>query len=304
MIVQGLRVAALFLGYGAVGMGGDYAVEALGRALAEDDVHVRVDRVVDASVEVDRRVRWDDDDCRYEATRTVALDVGAARALLVRAGSGELEVEGRAGLARVEAVARACASDEEDLASLLLTLGREGSDLVLEAHYPDRSGRRSWEGNRYARLDLVVQMPLGMDVDVSDSSGGMIVSGTGALDIDDSSGSISVRDAAGPVTIDDSSGEVEVEGVQGDLEISDGSGEIDVSGVEGSVRIRDGSGSVELEDVGRDVVILGDGSGSISVRDVGGDFQVRADGSGSIRYSGVAGTVDVPRDKRRDRRGG
>lgn len=302
MIVQGVRLAGLFVAYGAVGMGGDLAVQALVDAMGSHPASGGVEIHVDAHAPHDGA--WQGAECRFEDTRTVAMDVDGTLALLVLAGSGELEVEGQAGLDRVEAVARACASHEEDLAELRLTLEREGSEVVLSAHYPDDSHRRSWDGNHYARLDLRVRMPLGMAASLKDSSGEMVVSGTGALDIDDSSGSISVRDARGPVTIDDSSGEVEVRGVKGDLEIRDGSGEIFLSGIEGSVAVRDGSGEVEVEEVTGDVVILGDGSGSISVRDVGGDFRVRADGSGGIRYSGVAGVVDIPRDKRRDRRGG
>lgn len=272
MMMQGLKVAALFTGYAAVGAGGDLAARG-------------------------------GDECRYEAERRVGLDAAGVTALLVDAGSGELEVEGTAGSDRVEAVARACASEEDDLASLQLTLERRGSELVLSAHYPDDRGRR-WERGGYARLDLVVRVPRGMALDVEDSSGGMRISGVGALDIDDSSGSIVVEDVDGPVRIDDSSGEVEVRGVRGDVEVEDGSGEIVLVRVEGSVRVDDGSGSIEVEEVGRDVVVVDDGSGSIRVRGVGGDFRVESDGSGSIRFSEVAGTVEIPRDKRKGRRGG
>ena len=301
-MMQGLKVLALFLGYGTVGMGGDYAAEAwAGRPSHDVMARVMPDVQADVEVDVDRDGRWSQSgECRYEARRSVTLDASSARALAVRAGSGDLEVTGVAGTDRVEAVARACASDEEALEELTLTLDREGERLVLEAHYPDRSG---WNrrGDQYARLDLVVEFPRGLAVDVDDSSGGMTVRGTGDLRIDDSSGSILVEDVAGSLTIDDSSGEVDVVGVEGDVSVDDGSGEIRISGVGGTVELRDGSGSVEVDDVKRDVVVLNDGSGSISVRGVGGDFRVRSDGSGGIRHSDVAGVVDIPQKKRRGR---
>jgi len=277
-MIHGMKLTALFVGYGLVGMGGEYAVAVRDHISGSGS-------------------------CDFTVERRVALSASAVRWLRLKAGSGELTVEGREGLERVEAVGVACASDEAYLADLQLTLDRDGDDLVLSAHYPDRSGKNGWRGNDYARIDLTVQVPLDMAVDVEDSSGSMEVRGTGALRIADSSGDIVVERAAGGVTIDDSSGGITLRGVRGDVEIEDGSGDINLSDVTGSVKLRDGSGSVEVEQVTRDVVVERDGSGSISVRDVGGDFTVHADGSGSIRHSGVQGAVDVPAKKGDRRRG-
>jgi len=305
-MMRGMKLAALFMGYGLVGYGGDYAVGLLAQEPARHGdvrVDVRVDvPEVDVHVDVDR-VFGHSGSCDFEVERRVAVSASAAQLLRLRAGSGELSVQGRQGLGQVQAVGRACASDESYLEDLQLTLDRSGDDIVLSAHYPDRSDRRNWHGNDYARIDLAVEIPMDMAVDLEDSSGSMEISGTGALSIDDSSGDIRVADAAGSVTIDDSSGGIYVEGVRGDVAIDDGSGEVNVSDVTGSVRLRDGSGSLDVDQVTRDVVVDRDGSGSISVRDVGGDFRVRADGSGGIRYSGVAGAVDIP-VKKRSRRGG
>lgn len=302
-MIRVVNVAALFLGFGLVGFGGDYAVGLLAHEPSGNravNVDVRVD-VPEVDVNVD--VAWGHaQSCDFQVERRVAVSASAAQLLRLQAGSGELTVEGKAGLDRVQAVGRACASEEAYLDDLQLTLDREGDALVLSAHYPDSDDRR-WRRNDYARIDMVVEIPMDMAVDLDDSSGSMEISGTGALTIDDSSGDIRVANATGPVTIDDSSGGIEVRGVRGDVEIDDGSGEVSLMDVTGSVRLRDGSGSLDVEGVTRDVVVDRDGSGSISVRDVGGDFQVRADGSGGIRYSGVSGTVDVPA-KKRSRRGG
>lgn len=301
-MMRGVKIAALFMGYGLVGFGGDYAVGLLAQGPTRHR-EVRVDvPEVDVHVDVDHAFGHMGS-CDFQVERRVAVSASAAQLLRLRAGSGELSVEGREGLDQVQAVGRACASDEAYLEDLQLTLDRNGDALVLSAHYPDRSGRSNWRGNDYARIDLAVEIPMNMAVDVEDSSGSMEIRGTGSLNIDDSSGDIRVVDAAGPVTIDDSSGGISVSGVQGDVEIDDGSGEVTLSGVTGSVRLRDGSGSLDVDQVRGSVVVDRDGSGSISVRDVGGDFRVRADGSGGIRYSGVAGVVDVPANKR-SRRGG
>jgi len=300
--MRGLKVAALFLGYGLVGFGGDYAVGLLAQDHAPAHrINVRVKepvvdvRVAEPVVRVDVQVKGSGS-CRYEVERNVELDASASQRLRLDAGSGELKVVGVDGLKQVRAVGHACASDEDYLKDMQVTLEDHGGRLALETHYPHRGGM-GWRGEDYARIDLTVEVPKGMSVDLSDSSGDLEVSGTGALNIDDSSGSIVVKDVVGPVSIDDSSGEIDVSRVDGDLNVEDGSGGIDIRDVQGSVRLDDGSGGINVAGVGRDVLVADDGSGSIEVRDVKGDFTVRDDGSGGIRYSGVQGTVSIPRDK-------
>lgn len=306
-MMPAMRVAALFMGYGTLGLSGDYAVGLLGNDHNDHNDHaVHVEHVVDVEaileqvhVAVDVQVRHSDA-CEYVVDREVSISATAGQLLRLSAGSGELRVEGREGLSEVRAVGTACASDESFLDDLTLTIEQVGGEIVLSAHYPES---RNWTGNRTAKIDLVVEMPLGMSADIDDSSGSMEIMGSGALKIDDSSGSILVRDANGSVDIDDSSGEVDVFDVAGDVSIDDGSGSIEVQGVEGSVYLEDGSGSISVEDVGMNVVVGNDGSGSINVQNVLGDFSVRNDGSGGIRHSGVEGTVDVPEDRRGRRRG-
>jgi len=235
--------------------------------------------------------------CKFEDELSISMPVGAGDALRLNAGSGSLEIIGVDGLREVRAVARACASHEEFLEDLDLTAEMDGSELVMETHHPDFSGMRGW-GNRYARLDLRIEVPEGMVADIEDSSGEMILEGLGALNIQDSSGEIEAHRILGSVRIDDSSGEIGLWDVTGDVEIDDGSGEIEISGVSGMVTIDDNSGEINVKDVEGSVRVIRDGSGSIEVDGVGGDFIVERDGSGSIDFSNVQGTVDVPRRRR------
>jgi DUF4097 and DUF4098 domain-containing protein YvlB len=306
-MIRVAKVVALFVAYGTVGLSGDFAVG----LFADDHVeHVVVidheQDLVDVSAIVDAALSAVDvhdsgtADCRHTVDREVALAASAADLLRLSAGSGELRVEGREGVREVRAVGRVCASDESFLEDLTLTIEKVAGEIVLSAHYPES---RSWQGNRTAKIDLSVVMPLGMSADIDDSSGSMEILGSGALNIDDSSGSILVQGATGAVDIDDGSGSVEVIDVTGDVRIEDGSGSIQVRSVEGSVYLDDGSGSISVEEIGRNVVVGNDGSGSISVQNVLGDFSVRNDGSGGIRHSGVEGAVDVPEDRRSRHRG-
>jgi hypothetical protein len=235
--------------------------------------------------------------CEFEEELTFDVGVGSGDVLRVYAGSGSLEVVGVDGLGQVRAVARACASHREFLEELDLTAEMEGSALVVRTHYPDFRGTGGWN-NRYARLDLRMEVPGGMVADIQDSSGGIRVEGLGALTIQDGSGEIEAIDIAGAVEIDDSSGEVDLRNVTGDVVIDDGSGEINVIDMRGDLIIEDGSGEIDVEGVEGSVRVIRDGSGSIAVEDVSGDFIVERDGSGSIRHSGVSGRVDIPRKGR------
>jgi hypothetical protein len=235
--------------------------------------------------------------CKYQEDLDLSIAVGGGDVLRLLAGSGSLQVDGVEGLTEVRAEARACASHEEFLEDLDLTFDMNGDQLLVETHYPDFDGTRSW-GNRYARLDLRLEVPMGMAADIRDSSGEMALAGMGALTVEDSSGEIEIHGITGSVKIDDSSGEIEVWDVTGDVEIDDGSGEINLENIRGGVTIDDGSGEIDARNVEGTFRVVRDGSGSIEVDGVGGDFVVERDGSGSIRHRDVSGTVDIPRRRR------
>ena len=188
--------------------------------------------------------------CDFTAPRSADLAVGDATQVTVRARAGSLRIEGRPGLTSVRASGTACAGTADDLDRVELTATRSGSTILIEAHAAETRGR----------LDLLLEVP-----------------DTLPLEIDDTSGSVEISDVAA-------------------VDLRDGSGGIDIAGVDGDVRVWDGSGGIDVSGVGGSVIIEDDGSGSIDVADVGGDFIVRDDGSGGVRHNGVAGRVDVGSD--------
>jgi hypothetical protein len=256
--------------------------------------------------------------CRYEAERGFSTPAQGIGELRLSAGSGSLEMVGVEGLTEIRVVGRACASDEEFLDDLQISDESDGSTLVLETHYPNWNG---WSGgNRYARLDLRVEVPAGLAADITDGSGEMAVSNVGPLTVQDGSGEIVLESIRGDVAVKDGSGEMEIRGISGtlrvedgsgevtvedvgsDLEIRDSSGELEILGVAGSVTLYDSSGEIQVDDVMGDVVVVRDSSGDIEVRGVGGNFVVERDGSGDIRHEGVQGSVEIPRKHRDTRR--
>lgn len=231
------------------------------------------------------------DDCSYTAPFEEVVDAAGASGIEIDAAAGYLKVVGRDGLGEVRVRGTGCASSEKLLGEIELTVDRRGDRVRVLVEMPESSWR-----SQIARLDLDIEVPSGLPLDVDDGSGALEIHGVASARIDDGSGEIGVRDVAGDLRIDDGSGEIRVEDVAGEVWIRDGSGEIDVRRA-GSVTIdEDGSGSIHVADVTGDVTVRDDGSGSIRVAGVGGDFTVRDDGSGGISHRDVAGRVSVPAD--------
>jgi hypothetical protein len=222
----------------------------------------------------------------YDAPRNATVNASGATLLRIDAGAGGLRVTGRPELTEVRVRGTARASGRDVLEDIKLEATRNGNEVSVRVVIPERRNR-DWN-DYHALLDLVIETPAALPVDIEDTSGDLTVeSVAGKIRIDDNSGNIKVRDAGNDVVIRDNSGGIDIQGVKGSVDIEeDSSGEIEVYDVTGSVH------------VGRD------SSGSIDVSRVGGDFIVERDGSGSIDYDGVKGKVDVPtRDRyRRTRR--
>jgi hypothetical protein len=216
----------------------------------------------------------------YDEPRNATVPASGATLLKVDARAGQLRITGRADLTEVRVRGTARASSRSVLADIKLEAVREGNEVHVRAIVPEHRDCCDW--NDQALLDLVIEAPATLAVDVDDTSGDMTIEGIAAkVRIDDNSGNIRVRDAGGDVWISDSSGGIDIRGVKGAVDIDeDSSGEIEVYDVTGSVH------------VGRD------SSGSIGVSHVGGDFVVERDGSGSIDYDDVKGKVDIPRKDR------
>ena len=250
--------------------------------------------------------------CKYR--EDIELGEAARASLKVDAGAGKLVIRGSDGTNEVRVEATLCASHEDRLRALDVTL----EDGRLDTDYPRRGG--GWfGGNRYARIDLVVMVPAGTnlrvddssgsveitgvgDVNISDGSGSMTIRGVGTVAIEDGSGSLRIEDVAGDVTVEDGSGSVRIDNVTGTVTVEDGSGSVRIRTVGGDVRVTDGSGSTDVSAVGGTVRVAG-GGGSITVRDVDGDLIVTDTRRSRIRYSDIRGKLDLPAERRKGRSG-
>lgn len=233
--------------------------------------------------------------CRYEKNINKTLDVSKSELLAISATAGDLDIVGVSQSGQVIIHGRVCASKESWLEqSKIITTAGKHAEIIVDL--PDSSGSWTSFGSSYAWMDLHIEVPQDLALDIKDSSGDMLLQNIAAVEIKDSSGDIEVESARGTISISDSSGDIEIEGAEGDLTIeSDSSGDIDVIDINGNVLVKsDSSGDIEVSDVSNDFVVERDSSGDISAEDVGGDFRVLKDGSGDIDSRGVEGEVDIP----------
>jgi hypothetical protein len=168
---------------------------------------------------------WDVD-CRHSADREIRVETAGASRIEIAARAGDLDV--RAGTAgQVLARGRACASSAEFLEQTQLRAVRDGSTLKVFVQVPEEM---KGIGLFYARLDVEIDVPADVPVEVIDSSGDATVTGVRLTRLTDSSGDVDIARVAGSVPIEN-----------------------------------DSSGDIDVTDVGRDVAVLADTSGTVSV---------------------------------------
>lgn len=208
----------------------------------------------------------------YTEDRELELDADGISALEVDARAGTLSINGDDGKtirvhAKINVPNKKGAKAQEIIASdLELSLEKIRGAARLEVGF--EGGAWGWGDSPY--VDVEVYMPRSLALEVDDSSGPLSVKNIdAAVEIDDGSGSISVEQV-GSVVVDDGSGSIKIIGVGGDVSIEDGSGSITVREVGGSVIIDDGSGNIDVDDVEHDLNIIDDGSGGVNASNVRG----------------------------------
>jgi hypothetical protein len=237
--------------------------------------------------------------CKYKGERAAAVDADGVTAVEIFALAGELRVRGHQGATQVKASGDACASREDMLEVIDITVQRHGDRVRILAEMPDISGEtnRKWR-DEYAIMDLDIDLPDTVSVSVHDSSGDLLVRNVSGAEVTDSSGDIELENISGSVLIpQDSSGDIRMSEVGAVTIQVDSSGEIYVEDADSVTIANDTSGDINLKRIQGNVLIGNDSSGRISVRDVGGNFVVENDTSGGIRYVEVAGAVSLPDDR-------
>jgi hypothetical protein len=213
--------------------------------------------------------------CTLVAHDTMTVSAVGLEGVRVRARPGSVRVEGRAGATMVRVVGRRCASRAEVLEALWFDVGREGSTLALEVRSPEHLFSRS--AATVARVDLVLEVPP-----------------TLILDIRSSLGDVELFDV-GPARVENGVGAVRVSGLNGSLVVKSGPGRVDVADVRGSATLDVRSGSVEVDGVAGDVTIGRNRAGPIDIRHVQGKVTIARGQAGDVRVRAVTGDLVVGR---------
>jgi hypothetical protein len=252
-------------------------------------------------------------DCPHQAPRNLDLDLTGVDSLVIEIGHHELALTGTAEQ-RGTVTGRACASSAARLDQLQLEQERDGGRLLLRAAGTVQSGMFDWLfGGSKGDLQLNVEIPHGLPVQLKVGSGDARIERLATLDLSIGSGDVEARqlDALqvrvgsgdlvareiGRLRIDAlGSGDVTVDAILGDATVgSVGSGDLVLREVAGRVEIGSiGSGDVTLQSVAGSVEVQSLGSGDLVARQIGGDLSLARKGSGDVRHSGVEGKVSVP----------
>ena len=227
-----------------------------------------------------------DSPCAHVETLERTIAVGDATSARIEATRGDLAIIGTVDGDSVRVVGEACAPTAKSVAQIELLGVNKGGEVLVAARIPD--GRHF----RQARIDLRIEVPADLALDVSDGAGDVALRNVGTTSLEDGSGEIQVDGVNGDLGVRDGSGDVRVSDVDGAVDLRDGSGDVSVKGVGHGVRVL-GSGDLAISHVAGDVVVAGDGSGGISVDQIEGDVSVLGDGGGGVRDGRVGGAVDV-----------
>lgn len=226
------------------------------------------------------------------ADRSVTISMAGVHTVVVTTGTGWLRIQGHARFPNLQARGIAHASSDKFLAAIRLTVQRSGDTAFVASTAPLDTGSVAGP----AVLDLTLDLPSDVALDVTDASGETIIHDVGPLLLATSgSGGVEIDNVAGALGIVDGPGDLQASNVHGDVYIRDGSGSIYLSSISGSVDIPvDGAGEIQVADVTGSVHIGAKSSGEVAARDIGGDLLVDARGSGSVEYHDVKGHVAVP----------
>ena len=126
-------------------------------------------------------------DCEFERLLDESLDVSGSQSLAIAAGAGDLEIAGVSGSDEVRIRGKICVSEEHWLDEARLEIS-SGDRAEINVVLPDVSGGWSLWGSKYAYMDLELEVPDSLALQLRDSSGDIDIEDISTLSIQDSSG--------------------------------------------------------------------------------------------------------------------
>ena len=230
-------------------------------------------------------------------TRNLELSSEGIDTLVIKCGAGSLRLSGASGSGKIQITAQSEGENfsETDFKAYIqknidLSLHKQANRAILKSDL-----KQPPKKDQDARINLSIELPDTINVDIVDGSGSIRASALKAdMRIDDDTGSIKIKNISGVVRIGDSSGSIAIEEITGNVFIADGSGSIAIEAVTGNLNVKDGSGKIKIVDIDGNVTVS-DGSGSIEIQDVSKNVLIiiREEGSGLVEVEGAKGKVTI-----------
>lgn len=253
--------------------------------------------------------------CEHTAARDADMNLSGIKTVVFEIGPHTLTLNGdksQTGSIR----GKACASDAQRLAELVVSQQRDGDRLIVRAEQKGTKHLGSWSGKEYGYLALTATVPDSLAVQLKIGSGDAVVDdvislsadvGSGDLEArhvrnafyaDVGSGDIHATDIGALHVVSVGSGDLSARDLRGDATIGDvHSGDLIVANAKGRVTIGSiGSGDAALSGIGGSVTVASIGSGDLEANNIAGDLVVSSVGSGSIDHRNVSGQVRIPKD--------
>src|SRR6266849_5993890 len=241
------------------------------------------------------------------------VTIGAGQSVSVEHKFGEVKLHGEAGReVKISATIRAQASSREEAESfaqkIQIEVQQSSEGVRIKTIYPEEEKRwfhlsksSSWS------VSYDIGMPSDAPLTVRNSFGGVDAAGIhAAVDIDNSHGSLTVRDI-GAARLNNAFGSIELNGAGGNVSVTDTNGTVQVYEVKGTVEVRNRFGSITTKNIqgavtitgGNGTVTLADAAsasittsfGSVDARNVRSDLSVR-DNNGNVDFATIGGAAD------------
>jgi DUF4097 and DUF4098 domain-containing protein YvlB len=140
-------------------------------------------------------------------------------------------------------------------------------------------------------VDYEIEVPAGARLELNSSSGDVSVAGHGgSIQVNSSSGDVVIDEASGPIVVRTSSGDIRLTGTTGEVTVATSSGDVRATGLARLREASTSSGRLTLEGIFTDAASIRASSGDVTLR-FAPESAVRIEAtttSGDIRAAGLA----------------
>lgn len=225
--------------------------------------------------------------------------------LVISNTSGRIEITGMpVSVISISATKNVRATDQEEAEEVAehieIKARKTGRRITIQTRYLKMINRSDsfWKkllgtgSDSFGSVDYTISVPHGCDVDIDNTSGDVSVTNIArSVHISGSSGEVRLENIEGDIDIESLSGNISIHNVKGDIEIAVASSDMELSSITGAVDIRATSGNKRGEYISGPVKIS-QTSGNVELKYLDGDLRFKST-SGDISVEQDGGAVDI-----------